>query len=85
MGYNDIKKEVPPSIDVACHNSKDSCTISGPAADVEEYVEQLKKRKVFARTVNVANIAYHSRYIRSVAPYLLKRLSEVPQIIVCCF
>lgn len=68
---------MPPEVDVACHNSSDSCTLSGPADIVREYVEKLKEEKVFAKTVNVADIAYHSRYIEPVAPKLLKYLKEV--------
>jgi len=62
---------------VACHNSSDSCTLSGPAEVVKEVVAQLKADNVFAKTVNVANIAYHSRYIAPVAPKLLKHLKTV--------
>lgn len=77
MGYQEIKDELPPSIEVACHNAADSCTLSGPSDDVEEYVAVLKERGVFARAVNVSDIAYHSRYISPAAPKLLKYLKEV--------
>ncbi|CAH0395941.1 unnamed protein product [Bemisia tabaci] len=77
MSYGDIVKQLPESIDVACRNSNSSCTISGPAADVEKFVSELTSQKVFARSVNVANIAYHSRYIQPAAPVLLKYLKEV--------
>ncbi|XP_039289774.1 fatty acid synthase isoform X4 [Nilaparvata lugens] len=77
MGYQQIKDELPASIEVACHNSASSCTLSGPAADMEAYIQQLKDRKVFAKLVNVANIAYHSRYIAPAAPTLLNYLKEV--------
>lgn len=77
MGYNQIKDQLPPTIDVACHNSNISCTLSGPANDMEQYVNGLKEKELFAKLVNVANIAYHSRYIKSAAPVLLKYLQEV--------
>lgn len=72
-----MKDTLPEGIEVACHNSSDNCTLTGPAAQVNEFVEQLQRDKVFARTVNVSNIAYHSRHIRPAAPILLKRLKEV--------
>lgn len=68
---------VPPTIEVACHNGPDSCTISGPTDDMEVFVKELQTKGVFARLVNVSNIAYHSRYIKPAAPLLLNYLKEV--------
>ncbi|CAH0563662.1 unnamed protein product [Brassicogethes aeneus] len=77
MGYQQIKDKVPPTVEVACHNGPDSSTISGPTEDMEKFVKELQDQGVFARLVNVANIAYHSRYIKPAAPGLLKYLNEV--------
>ncbi|CAG2060652.1 unnamed protein product [Timema podura] len=81
LGYKDVKELCPPEIDVACHNSSNSSTISGPEEIVKTFVEQLKKENIFARAVNVANIAYHSRYIKPAAPKLLEYLKKVSQIL----
>lgn len=77
MGYKQIKDLVPPSIEVACHNGPDSCTISGPKEDVQQFVAVLQAKGIFAKLVNVSNIAYHSRYILPAAPKLLKLLEDV--------
>lgn len=77
MGYQTIKSRLPHDIDVACHNSSENCTISGPTENVMAFVEQLMSEKIFARTVNVSNISFHSRYIQPAAPTLLKYLNEV--------
>ncbi|CAG9765257.1 unnamed protein product [Ceutorhynchus assimilis] len=77
VGYNAIKNKLPPTIEVACHNGPDSATLSGPSADMETFVAELQAQGIFAKLVNVANIAYHSRYIRPAAPFLLKYLKEV--------
>lgn len=77
LGYNQIKDMVPPSIEVACHNGPDSSTISGPTEDMEKFVKELQDKGIFARLVNVANIAYHSKYIKPAAPLLLKYLTDV--------
>lgn len=77
MGHNDIVNQLPESIDVACRNSSSSCTLSGPAEDVKKFVSELSAKGVFAKGVNVANIAYHSRYIQPAGPILLKYLKEV--------
>uniref|UniRef100_A0A1B0AA77 Fatty acid synthase n=1 Tax=Glossina pallidipes TaxID=7398 RepID=A0A1B0AA77_GLOPL len=37
MGYKKIVNMLPDKIEVACHNSAESCTISGPAEDVEKF------------------------------------------------
>lgn len=42
LGYENIKNMCPPDIDVACHNSADSSTISGPAESMKEFVAQLQ-------------------------------------------
>ncbi|KAK7602865.1 hypothetical protein V9T40_006839, partial [Parthenolecanium corni] len=76
QGYDEIKNNLPPSIQVACHNAINSCTLSGPASDVEVFVEKLKKQGIFAKSVNVANIAYHSQYIAPAAPKLLQLLKR---------
>lgn len=44
---------------------------------MEEYITTLKERGIFAKLVNVANIAYHSKHIKPIAPKLLQYLKEV--------
>ncbi|XP_014245947.1 fatty acid synthase-like [Cimex lectularius] len=77
MGYNQIKNNLPPAIEVACHNAAESCTLSGPSEDMEVYINELKSQGVFAKLVNVSNIAYHSKHIKPAAPALLKYLKKV--------
>nr|CAD7401278.1 unnamed protein product [Timema cristinae] len=77
LGHKEIKVLCPPEVDVACHNSINSSTISGPEHIVIQFVNDLKKKDIFARAVNVANIAYHSRYIQPAAPKLLRYLKQL--------
>ncbi|XP_072160811.1 fatty acid synthase [Bemisia tabaci] len=77
LGFRDIVGMLPETIDVACQNSSTSCTISGPTEDVTKFVAELEAKGIFAKSVNVANIAYHSRYIQPAGPILLKYLKEV--------
>lgn len=77
LGYKSIKGKLPHDIDVACHNSAESCTISGPTKSVMEFIEVLKSENIFAKAVNVSNISFHSRYIQPAAPTLLKYLNQV--------
>ncbi|CAG2053366.1 unnamed protein product [Timema podura] len=76
LGYKDVRDLCPPEIDVACHNSFNSSTISGPEELVKTFVQELTNKNIFARAVNVANIAYHSRYIKPAAPKLLEYLKK---------
>ncbi|KAJ2940723.1 hypothetical protein O0L34_g14834 [Tuta absoluta] len=77
LGYADILPLCPPGIDVACHNSSEVCTISGPADDMKTFVADLTARGIFAREVPCGNIAYHSRYIQDAGPALLKQLKDI--------
>ncbi|KAK3912560.1 Fatty acid synthase [Frankliniella fusca] len=76
VGWEEAHATVPPEVDVACHNSADNCTISGPTDAINQYVEELKEKNIFARTVNVSNIAFHSRYVTPAGPVLLEYLKK---------
>ncbi|XP_034244729.1 fatty acid synthase-like [Thrips palmi] len=77
LGYKAILPRLPPTVEVACHNSSTSCTLSGPAEDVKNFVAKLSSEGVFARNVNVCDIAYHSQCIQPAAPFLRRYLEEV--------
>ncbi|KAI5632208.1 acyl transferase domain-containing protein [Phthorimaea operculella] len=77
LGFKQISNLLPPEIEVACHNSAESCTISGPAAIMKSFVEDLKAQGIFAKEVACSNIAYHSRYIAEAGPELLACLRKV--------
>ncbi|KAH8255859.1 hypothetical protein KR032_009533 [Drosophila birchii] len=77
MGYKTIHHMLPDSIEVACHNGPDSCTISGPIEDVNQFVNELEAKGIFARAVPCSNIAYHSKYIAHMGAPLLQYLKEI--------
>lgn len=81
MGHRQIVGMLPADIDVACHNSVDSCTISGPEASVQEFVAELTGRQIFARIVNCSHIAYHSRYVTDVGELMLTLTKELCPIV----
>lgn len=72
-----MKNSLPEGVEVACHNSSQSCTLSGPAEKVNAFVSQLQSEGIFAKAVDVSNIAYHSTYIASTGPELASRLKKV--------
>jgi fatty acid synthase, animal type len=76
LGYKQLMKMLPEELYVACHNSSESCTISGPADDISEFVRELKSKNIFAKEVACSNIPYHSKYIADMGPRLLERLKD---------
>jgi len=62
---------------VACHNSEDGVTISGPPDSITKFVDQLKSEGVFAREVNSSGIAFHSWYIAAAGPVFKKKVAGV--------
>ncbi|XP_041973302.1 fatty acid synthase-like isoform X2 [Aricia agestis] len=77
LGYKEISRMCPPEIEVACHNSAESCTISGPAEIMSEFVLSLTRQGIFAKEVPCSNIAFHSRYIANAGHALLKFMEEI--------
>ncbi|KPJ04124.1 Fatty acid synthase [Papilio xuthus] len=77
MGYNDLKRICPTDIEIACHNSAGSSTISGPIDALKDFVASLKSRDIFAKEVPCGNIAYHSKYVAAIGPFLFEALKEV--------
>ncbi|KAM5309029.1 fatty acid synthase [Glossophaga mutica] len=77
MSWEECKQRCPPSIVPACHNCVDTVTISGPQAAVTEFVEQLKQEGVFAKEVRTGGYAFHSHFMKGIAPSLLRALKKV--------
>ena len=74
----------PAGVVPACHNTEKTVTISGPAEKVSIFVKELKDKKIFAREVNSAGVAFHSKAMSTVAGTLLQRLKKV-SLTLCTF
>ncbi|XP_070503056.1 fatty acid synthase-like [Chironomus tepperi] len=79
IGYKELKSMLDDGIEIACHNSSDSCTISGPVDIVAQFIDKLKKKNIFAKEVQCSNIAYHSSYIAEFGSQLLESLKPTIQ------
>lgn len=77
LGYAQLKEIVPDGVEIACHNSFESTTISGPAENISKFVAKLKAKGIFAKEVASSNVPYHSSYIKNLGPNLLARLKTV--------
>lgn len=77
IGYNQIKDLLPTNVVVACHNSQESCTISGLKESVEPFILKLKSKDISAQIINVLNTPYHSTFIKKAIPSLLEYLKNI--------
>ncbi|KAM9281576.1 fatty acid synthase [Morus bassanus] len=77
LSWEECKQCCPPNVVLACHNSEDTVTVSGPLDTVTEFVAKLKKDGVFAKEVRSAGVAFHSPCMASIAPALLSALKKV--------
>lgn len=77
LNYDSIKSLLPEDIDVACHNSPKSCSISGPKESVEKFVEEIKLKGIKAAIIPTAGMAYHSRYIYHLGDEYLEYMRNV--------
>jgi fatty acid synthase len=68
---------IPEDIDIACYNSANSCTISGPAQSVKSFVDELKSRNIFAKEVNSSHVAAHSRYVKNAVFKFQSKLVDI--------
>lgn len=62
---------------IACYNSVDGLTLSGPMPEIQAFSEHCKQHSVFHRLVDTDRIAYHSLLLMPYTSYLVKQLEEV--------
>lgn len=77
MGFNELKEIVPEGIEIACHNSSESCTVSGSVDDVKAFVKEMKEKNLLATIVPTSGIAFHSSRIAESGPILLEKLKAI--------
>ncbi len=68
LSWESAKVRCPPDVFPACHNAKDNVTVTGPAGSIAAFVETLAGEGIFAREVPTGGVAYHSPYLKKVAP-----------------
>ena len=73
----EISKLLPEDITIACYNSADSVTISGPPESINDFTEKLQSKGIFARGVNSSGYAFHSKYIAQAGTTFQKNLENV--------
>ncbi|KAJ8928305.1 hypothetical protein NQ314_019140 [Rhamnusium bicolor] len=77
LSIEECQKLLPEDIFVACDNSINNVTISGPDVSVKLFAEKLFNEGIFVRIVDTANIAFHSKYVKEVEPKLLNFLENL--------
>ena len=66
-----------PNVCIACYNSIDGLTLSGPYDDVCAIEKLLAENKTFFKPVETDGIAYHSILLRPYAQYLMDKFETV--------
>lgn len=79
LSYKRLQTVTPDEIEIAHHNSADSCTISGPAAAVASFTARLRREGFSAKEIQCSNVPFHSKYSAGMQQNLIKRLSEFIQ------
>ena len=59
----ECSKILPEGVYIACENSDDNVTISGPREVIKDFLESLSTRGVFYRLINNANYALHCPHL----------------------
>ncbi|KAH7644723.1 fatty acid synthase-like protein 3 [Dermatophagoides farinae] len=77
MTVLELEKICPDGVYVACHNGKNSVTISGLYEPMIEFIERLKSENIFVREVAGGDYPYHSVQMEKVAKQMLKKLDTV--------
>ncbi len=54
---------LPEDIYIACYNTDNLCTLSGPTESIKNFVEELKSKKIHANEVKTFGVPAHCRYI----------------------
>jgi fatty acid synthase len=77
MGYKEIRNIVPSGVEIACHNSSESCTVSGESEEVKKFVQEMKSKQILAKEIESSGIAFHSSYIAESGPILMNKLKTI--------
>ncbi|GAB0098099.1 Fatty acid synthase [Sergentomyia squamirostris] len=77
LSWEECQKRLPEDIFIACHNSIDIVTISGPVDSVTKFSEHLSKEGIFVKVVNTSGCAFHTKYIANAGVLLKKSLDRI--------
>jgi fatty acid synthase len=77
LTWAEAQKRCPADVFPACHNAKDSVTISGPPESIQRFVEELKSEGIFAKEVKSSGQAFHSKYIAPAGNQLRNALEKL--------
>lgn len=77
LTWEEAKKRCPEYVYPACHNGIDTVAISGLHEPLAKFVDELKSEGVFAKMVNVANVAFHSKYVGKACEQMQLELQNI--------
>ncbi len=77
MSAEELKLILPDGIYIACYNTENLCTISGPAETVRDFLEVLESNKIHASEVQTSSIPAHCRYIYDAGQFYRSKLRDI--------
>lgn len=72
LSHEEIANILPDGIFVACDNSSQSVTISGPKEITDTFVKHLQLKGIFAKKVDSCGVPLHTKYIDTAAKHSLE-------------
>ncbi|CAG7830550.1 unnamed protein product, partial [Allacma fusca] len=77
MTKEEAVSRCPEGLYVACHNSENNVSISGPEDAIRAFAKQLDSEDVFCREVKSSGYAFHSEYMKPCEDSLREALQEI--------
>ena len=77
LGVKEVQPLIPTDVYIACDNADDSVTVAGTETAVNDFVQDLKAKNIFAVNVNSIGIAFHSPLLYSIRDKLTKMLMSI--------
>ncbi|XP_053380142.1 fatty acid synthase-like [Mercenaria mercenaria] len=77
LSWEETKVLAPNGVVLACHNAKDSVTVSGRKDVVETFVNTVLDKGIFAKLLNTNGIAFHSKDLKAVEKPFSKSLKQI--------
>lgn len=75
LSAENCQQRLPKDITIACDNSDDNVTISGPETAMKQFLTTLTNEGIFNRVVDTAGNAFHSYLLAPAEPRLMQLLN----------
>ena len=77
LSYDEAIKQCPQGVVVSFYETKDTVVVSGPKKTIQQYVEQLKLRGIYALETDYFGLGLHSYLMAPIASKLKAKLETI--------